>query len=83
MLRCIKYKDCLGDGWHPVCAGNKALNVTGAFPNYCYMRCANRVGGWAGGCRVGWKVGRSGGSMPALPPLQQAQFLPRARQIPG
>lgn len=49
VLRCIKYKDCLGDGWHPVCAGNKALNVTGAFPNYCYMRCANRVGGWAGG----------------------------------
>ena len=44
MLRCIKHRDCLSDGWHAVCAGNKALNVTGAFPNMCYLRCANQVG---------------------------------------
>ncbi|PRW45084.1 membrane glyco [Chlorella sorokiniana] len=45
VLRCIKNRDCLGEGWRPVCAGNKALNTTGAFPNWCYMHCANKQEG--------------------------------------
>ncbi|PRW45072.1 hypothetical protein C2E21_6407 [Chlorella sorokiniana] len=42
VARCIKKRDCLGRGWHSVCAKNSEDGAVGAFPNRCFMSCANK-----------------------------------------
>ncbi|KAI7838344.1 hypothetical protein COHA_007912 [Chlorella ohadii] len=41
--RCIKKDNCLSHGWHSVCAKDVLTGNVGAFPNRCYMHCANKA----------------------------------------
>ncbi|KAI7841235.1 hypothetical protein COHA_005072 [Chlorella ohadii] len=44
---CIAQQDCIARGTRAVCAEDVLTGRTGAFPNACYMSCANKMIGVA------------------------------------
>lgn len=45
--QCMERKKCIAQGHRAVCAEDLLTGRTGAFPNACYMNCANAVIGVA------------------------------------